>query len=45
MEDRPIKRSEIYREIGKQTSRQSYVGRDYKKPLQSIANKQDKVEA
>src|ERR1700729_2487362 len=35
---------EIYREIGKQTSQLGYVGRDYKKPLQAIAAKQDKVE-
>ncbi len=31
---------EIYREIGQQTSRLGYVGRDYKKPLQAIAGKQ-----
>jgi hypothetical protein len=37
-------RSEIYREIGKQTSQLGYVGRDYKKPLQAIAAKPDKVE-
>jgi uncharacterized peroxidase-related enzyme len=36
---------EIYREIGKQTSQQGYVGRDYKKPLRAIAAKLDKVEA
>src|SRR5580704_17770919 len=36
---------EIYREIGKQTSQLGYVGRDYKKPLQAIAAKLDKVEA
>jgi uncharacterized peroxidase-related enzyme len=30
----------IYREIGKQTSQQGYVGRDLKKPLQAIAAKQ-----
>jgi hypothetical protein len=35
---------EIYREIGVQTSRLGYVGRDYKKPLQAIADKQLKVE-
>jgi uncharacterized peroxidase-related enzyme len=35
---------EIYREIGKQTSQLGYVGRDYKKPLQAIATKPDKVE-
>jgi uncharacterized peroxidase-related enzyme len=35
---------EIYREIGKQTSQLGYVGRDYKKPLQAIAAKPDKVE-
>jgi uncharacterized peroxidase-related enzyme len=32
---------EIYREIGKQTSQLGYVGRDYKKPLQAIAAKQN----
>ena len=32
---------EIYREIGKQTAQQGYVGRDYKKPLQAIAAKQN----
>jgi uncharacterized peroxidase-related enzyme len=32
---------EIYREIGQQTSRLGYVGRDYKKPLQAIAAKQN----
>jgi uncharacterized peroxidase-related enzyme len=31
---------EIYREIGQQTSKQGYVGRDYKKPLATIAAKQ-----
>ncbi|HEY2822761.1 MAG TPA: peroxidase-related enzyme [Candidatus Acidoferrum sp.] len=31
---------EIYREIGQQTSKQGYVGRDYKKPLEAIAAKQ-----
>jgi uncharacterized peroxidase-related enzyme len=36
---------EIYREIGKQTSQLGYVGRDYKKPLQAIADAQVKVEA
>jgi uncharacterized peroxidase-related enzyme len=35
---------EIYREIGKQTSQLGYVGRDYKKPLRAIAEKQAKVE-
>src|SRR6266478_1331512 len=30
---------EVYREIGKQTSRLGYVGRDYKKPLEAIAAK------
>ena len=35
---------EIYREIGKQTSQLGYVGRDYKKPLRAIADKQLKVE-
>jgi len=33
---------EIYREIGMQTSRLGYVGRDYKKPLQAVAAKQEK---
>jgi uncharacterized peroxidase-related enzyme len=32
--------SEIYLEIGQQTARLGYVGRDYKKPLQAIAAKQ-----
>ncbi|MGA8271713.1 MAG: hypothetical protein WB919_09165, partial [Candidatus Sulfotelmatobacter sp.] len=32
---------EIYREIGKQTAKLGYVGRDYKEPLQTIAAKQD----
>jgi uncharacterized peroxidase-related enzyme len=32
---------EIYREIGKQTAQQGYVGRDYKKPLAAIAAKQN----
>jgi uncharacterized peroxidase-related enzyme len=31
---------EIYLEIGQQTSRQGYVGRDYRKPLEAIASKQ-----
>jgi uncharacterized peroxidase-related enzyme len=35
---------EMYREIGKQTAQLGYVGRDYKKPLQAIAKKQDQVE-
>jgi uncharacterized peroxidase-related enzyme len=35
---------EIYREIGKMTAQLGYVGRDYKKPLQSIAGKREKVE-
>src|ERR1700678_2903871 len=35
---------EIYREIGKQTAQLGYMGRDYKKPLQALAAKQDKVE-
>jgi uncharacterized peroxidase-related enzyme len=35
---------EIYREIGKQTAQLGYVGRDYKKPLQAIAAKQDEIE-
>jgi uncharacterized peroxidase-related enzyme len=30
---------EIYREIGQQTSRLGYIGRDYKKPLEAIAGK------
>lgn len=30
---------EIYREIGKQTSRLGYVNRDYKKPLEAIAKR------
>jgi len=34
---------EIYREIGVQTSRLGYVGRDYKKPLQAIAAKPEKT--
>jgi len=34
---------EIYREIGTQTSRLGYVGRDYKKPLQAIAAKAEKT--
>jgi hypothetical protein len=29
--------SEVYREIGQQTARLEYVGRDYKKPLEAIA--------
>jgi uncharacterized peroxidase-related enzyme len=33
---------EIYREIGQQTARLGYVGRDYHKPLQAIASKQNK---
>jgi len=32
--------SEIYREIGQQTSKQGYVKRDYGKPLEAIAAKQ-----
>src|SRR5277367_1090104 len=32
---------EVYREIGKQTAQLGYVGRDYKKPLQAIAARQD----
>jgi uncharacterized peroxidase-related enzyme len=32
---------EIYREIGKQTAQLGYVGRDYRKPLQAIAAKQN----
>jgi uncharacterized peroxidase-related enzyme len=31
---------ELYREIGQQTARLGYVGRDYKKPLESVAAKQ-----
>jgi uncharacterized peroxidase-related enzyme len=34
---------EIYREIGKMTAQLGYVGRDYKKPLESIAALQNKV--
>jgi uncharacterized peroxidase-related enzyme len=30
---------EMYREIGQQTSKQGYAGRDYKKPLEAIAAK------
>jgi len=36
---------EMYREIGMQTARLGYVGRDYRKPLQSIVARQNKVEA
>jgi uncharacterized peroxidase-related enzyme len=35
---------EIYREIGQQTSKLGYVGRDYKKPLEAIAAKQGSSE-
>jgi len=35
--------AEIYREIGMQTAKLGYVGRDYKKPLQAIAGKEKKV--
>jgi uncharacterized peroxidase-related enzyme len=35
---------EVYREIGKQTAQLGYVGRDYKKPLKSIAAGPVKVE-
>jgi len=35
---------EIYREIGRQTSKLGYVGRDYKKPLEAIAGKQGETE-
>jgi uncharacterized peroxidase-related enzyme len=35
---------EIYREIGKQTAQLGYVGRDYGKPLQAIAIRQDSME-
>jgi uncharacterized peroxidase-related enzyme len=31
---------EVYREIGQQTARLGYIGRDYKKPLEAIAAKQ-----
>jgi uncharacterized peroxidase-related enzyme len=31
---------QVYREIGQETSRLGYVGRDYKKPLEAIAAKQ-----
>ena len=31
---------DVYREIGQHTARLGYVGRDYKKPLESIAAKQ-----
>ena len=31
---------DVYREIGRQTARLGYVGRDYNKPLESIAAKQ-----
>jgi len=34
---------EIYREIGMQTSRLGYIGRDYRTPLQAIAAKQAKL--
>lgn len=36
---------EMYREIGMQTARLGYVGRDYKKPLQSVIARQDEVQA
>ena len=36
---------EMYREIGIQTAQLGYAGRDYKKPLQAIASKQNNVEA
>jgi uncharacterized peroxidase-related enzyme len=32
---------EVYREIGQQTSRLGYIGRDYKKPLEAITAKHD----
>jgi uncharacterized peroxidase-related enzyme len=35
--------SEIYREIGKLTAQLGYVGRDYKKPLQSVVALQNKI--
>jgi uncharacterized peroxidase-related enzyme len=35
---------EVYREIGKQTSKLGYVGRDYNKPLEAIAAKQGGTE-
>jgi len=31
---------EVYREIGQQTSRLGYIGRDFKKPLEAIAARQ-----
>jgi uncharacterized peroxidase-related enzyme len=31
--------AEMYREIGQQTSKQGYAGRDYRKPLETIAAK------
>ncbi len=34
---------EIYREIGKMTAQLGYVGRDYKKPLESIVTLQNKA--
>ncbi len=34
---------EIYREIGQQTSKLGYVGRDYKKPLEAIAAKGERL--
>ena len=35
---------EIYREIGKMTAQLGYVGRDYKKPLESITALQNEVQ-
>ena len=35
---------EIYREIGQMTARLGYVGRDYKKPLQSVVVLQNKAQ-
>jgi uncharacterized peroxidase-related enzyme len=36
---------EIYREIGKMTAQLGYVGRDYKKPLESVLALQNKVQS
>jgi uncharacterized peroxidase-related enzyme len=36
---------EIYREIGKMTAQLGYVGRDYKKPLESVLALQSKVQS
>lgn len=35
--------SDIYREIGKLTAQLGYVGRNYKKPLQSVVAQQNKI--